>query len=149
MGIWSFWLILAIGFFISEVFTLSLTCLYIGIGALAATVSAIAGCEWTGSIIAFLVATFVVFMLTFHWRETILQRLHKNPASSYATGMESLIGRTGKVEQLNGKLKVRIDGDIWDVAPSDSGKTLLPDSQVRITGYDSIVLKAEVYSNQL
>ena len=141
MGIWSFWLILGVGFLIAEVLTLSLTCLYIGIGALAAVVAAFLGADWLGTIITFTAATAFLYALTYRWRQRLLKALHKG-ADHTATGMDALIGRTGTVE-MSDMARVRIDGDSWQVRPVHRDMTLHPGENVRVVGYDSIILTVE------
>lgn len=143
MGIWSFWLILAVGFLIAEVFTLSATCLYIGIGALAAMVCALLGGGWLPTIITFVGATAILYFATYHWRHRLIRCLHKGTEGSSATGMDALIGRTGTVMAAPDCLRMRIDGDIWQIRPAKHVLELLPGQQVRVVGYDSIILTVE------
>ena len=141
MGIWSFWLILGVGFLIAEVFTLSTTCLYIGIGALIAMWAAFLGADWLGSIITFIVATSLLYVLTYKWRAKLLRILHKG-AEHTATGMDALIGRTGQVE-ISDMPRIRIDGDNWQVRPTRHDMNLRQGESVRVVGYDSIILTVE------
>ena len=60
MGLWSFWLILAVGFLVAELLTMSTTCLYVGTGALVAMVCALLGGEWIATIITFVAATAIL-----------------------------------------------------------------------------------------
>lgn len=141
MGIWSFWLILGAGFLIAEVFTLSTTCLYIGTGALVAMCAAFLGADWLGSIIAFIVATTLLYLLTYKWRGQLIKALHRG-AEHTATGMDALIGRTGRVE-IADMPRVRIDGDSWQIRPARHDMTLRKGENVRVVGYDSIILSVE------
>ena len=141
MGLWSFWLILGVGFLIVEVLTMSTTCLYIGLGALVSMIVALSGGEWTITIIAFVVATVVLYLATYHWRGRIIKFLHRGSGHD-ATGMDALIGRTGRVI-VSDRIRMRIDGDTWEIRPVRSDMTLLPDEEVRVVGYDSIVLSVE------
>lgn len=142
MGIWSFWLILAVGFLIAEVFTLSATCLYIGIGALAAMTCALLGGEWIATIITFVAATAILYLATFHWRSSLIKFLHKGVSHS-ATGMDALIGRTGTLYKAHDCMRMRIDGDYWQVRPARHEHILIPGEEVRVVGYDSIILTVE------
>lgn len=145
MGIWSFWLILGLAFLIAEVLTTSLTCLYIGIGALAGMGVALSGCGWTCTIITFIVATTLLYCATYRWRTKILGWLHKG-APHGATGMDALIGRTGEIE-LADCPRIRIDGDVWQAKPAKGETALKAGDRVRVTGYDSIVLRVERVEN--
>lgn len=144
MGLWTFWLILAVGFLIGEVFTLSTTCLYIGVGAVAAMVCALLGGEWIATIITFTGATIILYLATFRWRKQIVGHLHKD-APAIATGMDALIGRTGTLTAASDSLRMRIDGDVWQVRPLNQKQTLQPGDNVRVVGYDSIILTVEKY----
>lgn len=141
MGTWSFWLILGVGFLIAEVLTVSTTCLYLGLGALAAMCAAFMGGDWLATIVTFIAATSLLYLLTYKWRDRLLRLLHKGAAHT-ATGMDALIGRTSIVEDAD-TLRIRIDGDLWQVRPAKSENALHPGEKVRVVGYESIILTVE------
>lgn len=141
MGIWSFWLILGSGFLIAEVLTVSTTCLYIGLGALAAMCLALAGGGWVATVVTFIASTVLLYALTYRWRGRLLRMLHKG-ATHGATGMDALIGRTSQIE-ITDCPRIRIDGDMWKVNPARPGEPLNAGTTVRVTGYDSIILTVE------
>ncbi len=143
MGLWSFWLILGVGFLIAEAFTLSATCLYIGVGAMIAMVCAILGGGWIPTIITFVVATIILYLATYHWRTRLMRCLHKGTEGRGATGMDALIGRTGTVIAAPDCLRMRIDGDVWQIRPAKYMPELIPGQKVRVVGYDSIILSVE------
>ena len=142
MGLWSFWLILGGGFLVAELLTMSTTCLYVGTGALAAMVCALLGGGWIATIVTFVAATGLLYALTYRWRGRLVEALHKG-AEHTATGMDALIGRTGTVVQASDCLRMRIDGDVWQVRPSKHGSPIAPGEEVRVVGYDSIILTVE------
>lgn len=142
MGIWSFWLVLAVGFFVAEVFTLSTVCLYIGFGAVFAMVASWLGCEWIGSIITFVASTTILYLATYRWRKNLNNWLHKG-ASHTATGMDALIGRKSKIINIGDSNRIKIDGDTWQVESALHGAYLKVGDTVRVVGYDSIILKVE------
>ncbi len=142
MGLWSFWLILGVGFLVAELLTMSMTCIYVGIGALAAMVCALLGGEWIPSIIVFVASTALLYLTTYRWRHKITAILHRG-ASHTATGMDALIGRTGTVMEAPDSLRMRIDGDVWKVRPARHDAELKPGDRVRVVGYDSIILSVE------
>ncbi len=146
MGLWSFWLILGAGFLVAELLTMSTTCLYVGTGALAAMVAALLGGDWIVTILAFVVFTTLLYATTYRWRHRLIKALHKG-AEHGATGMDALIGRTGVVFEAPDCLRMRIDGDIWQVRPSKHGAPILPGEEVRVVGYDSIILSVEPTGN--
>lgn len=142
MELWSFWLILAVALLVIELFTLSTVCLYVGIGALAAMVAAFFSEEWSITIITFVVSTGVIYLATYRWRKKLFSWLHRG-SSKTSTGMDALIGRTGTVIKAPDSLRIRIDGDVWQVRPSRHDSVILPGKEVRVTGYDSIILTVE------
>lgn len=143
MGLWSFWLILAVGFLITEVLIMSTTCLYIGLGALAAMVCALLGGEWIATILTFVGSTVLLYLATYHWHNKLIDYLHKG-APHVVTGMDALKGRTGTVFSSSDGLRMRIDGDVWQVRSADSRVILHPGDQVRVVGNDSIILTVEI-----
>lgn len=142
MGLWSFWLILGAGFLVAELLTLSTTCLYVGIGALAAMVAALIGGDWVVTLVTFVAFTALLYAFTYRWRKSLVKALHKG-AEHTATGMDALIGRTGTVIKAPDCLRMRIDGDIWQVRPAKHGYPIQPGEEVRVVGYDSIILTVE------
>lgn len=142
MGLWSFWLILGVGFLVAELLTMSTTCLYVGTGALAAMVCALLGGDWIATTVTFVGATGVLYATTYRWRNRIVKALHSG-AEHTATGMDALIGRTGTVVQAQDCLRMRIDGDVWQVRPVKHSAPLIPGEEVRVVGYDSIILNVE------
>lgn len=145
MGLWSFWLILGVGFLVAELLTISTTCLYVGIGALAAMVCSFLGGEWPATILTFVVATVVLYLATFRYRHDLVKVLHKGSGHA-ATGMDALIGRTGTVIDAPDCLRMRIDGDVWQVRGVGRNSSIAPGEEVRVVGYDSIILIVEKQS---
>lgn len=141
MSIWSFWLILAVGFMIAEVMVLFLTCLYVAFGALAAMGCALFGGGWQESIIVFVVSTTLLYIATFRFRAKLSSLLHKS-GSNAATGMDALIGRVGRID-MSDPTRMRIDGDVWQVRASSPDVDLQPGDEVKVLTYDSIVLIVE------
>lgn len=146
MGLWSFWLILGVGFLVAELLTMSTTCLYVGTGALAAMVCALLGGGWIATIVTFVAATVLLYATTYRWRHRLISALHKG-AEHTATGMDALIGRTGTVIKAPDCLRMRIDGDVWQIKPAKHGSSIAPGKEVRVVGYDSIILTVEAIEN--
>ena len=142
MGLWSFWLILGAGFLVAELLTLSTTCLYVGTGALAAMAAALLGGDWVVTIVTFVAFTALLYASTYRWRNRLVKALHKG-AEHTATGMDALIGRTGTVIKAPDCLRMRIDGDVWQVRPAKHAAPLMPGEEVRVVGYESIILTVE------
>ncbi len=145
MGIWSLWLFVGAGFLIAELLTMSTTCLYVGLGALIAMCAAFLGGDWLATILTFVVSTGILFAATYRLRHRLISALHKD-AEHGATGMDALIGRTGKVFAATDTYRMKIDGDVWQVQPASHECDLTPGEEVRVVGYDSIILKVEKLS---
>ncbi len=142
MGLWSFWLMLGAGFLVAELLTMSTTCLYVGTGALAAMVAALLGGGWIVTIVTFVVFTGLLYASTYRWRHSLVKALHKG-AENGATGMDALIGRTGIVLAAPDCLRMKIDGDVWQVRAAKHEAALKAGDEVRVVGYESIVLTVE------
>ncbi len=142
MGIWSFWLILGVGFLVAELLTMSTTCLYVGTGALVAMVAALVGCEWLGSILTFVAFTGMLYAVTYRWRHRLVKALNKG-AEHGATGMDALIEQAGEGVAAPACRRRRIDGDVWQIRGARRDLTLHAGEEVRVVGYESIVLLVE------
>ncbi len=126
----------------AELLTMSTTCLYVGTGALASMVAALLGGGWLETIVTFVVFTGLLYALTYRWRNHLIKALHKGSEHT-ATGMDALIGRTGTVVAASDCLRLKIDGDVWQVRAAKHGAPLQPGEEVRVVGYDSIILTVE------
>ena len=104
-------------------------------------IAAFLGGEWIETILTFVGATALLYILTYHWRHRIVKFLHRGSQHA-VTGMDALIGRTGRVI-ISDRARMRIDGDTWEVRPAKEETLLSPDQEVRVVGYDSIVLSVE------
>lgn len=141
MELWTFWLVLAAVLLIVELFTQSLVCLYVGLGAICAVVSCVAGAEWAGAIVTFAASTTLLYLTTSRYSKRLLARLHRTDSDA-RTGMEALIGRTGTVE-LTDRARVKIDGDTWQIRPTASSAELRHGASVRIVATHSAILEVE------
>ncbi len=130
---------MAVGFLVAELLSMSTVCLYIGAGALAAMVCALLGGEWIGTILTFVIATIVLYLTTYGWRKRLIASLHRT-SEDIATGMDALVGRTGTVISSGDSLRMRIDGDVWQVRPASGNYALRAGQKVKVDGYDSIIV---------
>lgn len=143
MAVWTFWLILAVSFLIIELFTQSLTCLYVGVGALCAMTYSIFYHGWGESILVLTVATAIFWLSTMRLRRRMLAFLHKS-ADTTATGMDALVGRVGIVD-VTDRPRMKIDGDYWQVRlPKSSAVSLRHGDRVKVVSFDSAVLEVEI-----
>lgn len=141
MGLWTFWLVLAVGLLVAELFSQSLTCLYVGVGAACAMTACLLGGGWLASTVTFVASTAILYFSTIKLRRRLLARLH-HTAEKTATGMDALVGRTAEVK-VTDRPRVRIDGDVWAVRSAAPGVGVAEGDKVRVVGYDSIVLIVE------
>lgn len=141
MELWAFWLVLAVGLLVAELFSQSLTCLYVGLGAACGMAACLLGGGWPASVLTFVASTVILYFSTMKWRRHLLDRLHRT-ADTGATGMDAIVGRMAVVN-VTDRPRVRIDGDTWSVKSARPGEKLSEGQRVRIVGYDSIILIAE------
>lgn len=142
MDVWTFWLILAAVFLIIELFTQSLTCLYLGLGALCAMLCSLAGAGWSVTISVLIISTLAIFLSTMRLRTRLLSYLHREAKNS-STGMEALIGRKGKIE-ISDRPRIKIDGDTWLIRPSNPDTPLQHGKEAIVISYDSTILEVDI-----
>ncbi|WP_289159069.1 NfeD family protein [uncultured Muribaculum sp.] len=140
MSLWIMWLIAAALLLVLELITGWIATFCVGMGCLVASVMDIAGCslQWQ------LAGVVVGVILAFIFLAPFVNRLRKSRAhtEAYNSNMDALIGREIPVERpipANGLGRVRIDGDSWQ-ARSSHGEPVESGVNVKVTGYDSIIL---------
>lgn len=135
------WLAIAILLVIIEVLTTSAIALCLAIGALAASIAALFGAcfELQLMVLAVAMLASLVFVPRLLKRYKGLFKTGKDAVSN----MDALIGREAVVEANiidgNSTLRVKIDGDRWQVRVTD-GAELVAGDRVKVCGYDSIIL---------
>ncbi len=116
---WMVWLIVAITFFIVEIFTPGFVIACLGIGALGAAVVALLGVSLTGQLIGFAVAALGAFLIIrpLYFRYLV----HDSP--SVQTNVQALVGRKGivveAIEPLAQHGRVKIGGEDWKASTAD------------------------------
>lgn len=137
--VWQLWLLGAILLFCLEIFTPGFILACFGVGALLAIPVTLLGGSWLVQVIAFcigsLLALWLLQPLMCQWFAT----------HDVVTGMDALIGKHVRITEAippTGEGLVAVDGDTWR-AISPSGLAIPAGTQVRITGYHSIVLEVE------
>ncbi|MDE6235068.1 MAG: NfeD family protein [Muribaculaceae bacterium] len=139
MSLWSLWLIIAIIFFVTELFSQSVWALCVALGALAAMICSMADLSvvWQGtSLVAVCLLAYIALL---PW----LKRVYMRNSRPIATGMDALIGRRGFLieEVAPGRLgRVRIDGDNWQVRAAEEKISIPAGTEVKVLAYDSIIL---------
>ncbi len=135
------WLGIAFVLFILELFIPSgFALLCFAVGALAATLAALAGVNIYVQLVAFTVITLLSFIFI---QPFLISHLNKRSKERPKTNADALIGKTARViETIHGKAKtgiVAIDGDRWQ-AFSENGDEIKEGEMVEVTAINSIIL---------
>ena len=143
LPVWQLWLIAAFFLFALEIVTPGFVLACFGMGALLAIPAALFGWSWLVQVICFCVGSLVALWLL----QPLMCRWFR--AHDAKTGMDALIGRRvfvrERIEPGDQGGRVAVDGDVWR-AVSEGGEALEPGREVRITGYQSVVLIVEPLS---
>jgi len=140
--IWHIWLIVAIIFFILEIFLPSFVVFNFGVGALFGTLAAALGLN-----IQWQVFIFSIFSLTsFFIVRPLLKKWAYKRSHNVATNMDALIGRIGvvteKIDLSKNTGRVKVDGDDW-MARSPDGIIIEKENIVKVIKVESIVMLVE------
>ncbi len=123
--LWIAWVIAGIAFAIAEVFTLGFVLLWFGVGAIAASLVALAGFSVTIQVVVFLVVSIV---LTIASRTIFDATLLRNRTPKLKMGVDALPGQIGTVvEPSKGALAegaVKVVGATWTAFPVDGEEPL-------------------------
>ena len=127
--IWWVWMALAAILLIGEILTAGFFLIWFSAGAAAAGILALLGIGRPAQIIVFALVSGILFVFGRRFAERVTA---KQPPG---VGADRFIGLVGTVlEEINNNSnsgKVRIGQDIWR-ASSSSGKTIAPDSHIRV-----------------
>ena len=140
LPVWQLWLVVALILFALEVITPGFILACFGVGALLAIIPALFGGSWLIQAIFFGVGSLLALWLL----KPLMARWFA--ARDTKTGMDALIGRKAFVSEAikvgDGGGRIAVDGDSWR-AISSVTHDLPAGSEVRITGYTSLVLQVE------
>lgn len=138
---WHIWIIVALLFFIMEIFTPGFAVACLSIGAIGGAVASACDIALKYQILAFAISTLLAFVLV---RPVILKLFH-NKSKEVATNTNALIGRQAIVsEEIKPAIggRVKIDGDDWKAITTE-GKSIEVDKVVKILKVDSVILTVE------
>ena len=139
--IWQLWLVAAFILFALEVLTPGFILACFGVGALVAIPVAALGLSWLIQIIAFCVGSLLALWLL----QPLMCRWFQSHDTK--TGMDALIGRRVFVSEeiLPGDAggRVAVDGDSWRAVAHGTTESIPAGTEVRIRGYQSLVLEVE------
>ena len=123
--LWIAWVVAGIAFAIAEVFTLGFVLLWFGVGAIAASLVALAGFSVTIQVVVFLAVSIV---LTIASRTIFDAALLRNRTPQLKMGVDALPGQVGTVvEPSKGALAegaVKVVGATWTAFPADGEEPL-------------------------
>ena len=115
---WHVWLIVALVFFILEIFTTGIAVICFSFGAVGSCIAALCGANLTWQVIVFAIVTLVSFIFI---RPMLIKLFYKKGKNEVKTNMEALIGRKGIVSEaidpVTGSGRVKVDGDDWTTSP--------------------------------
>ncbi len=139
--LWIVWVVAGVAFAVAEVFTLGFVLLWFGVGAIAASLVALAGLSVTLQVVVFLG---VSIALTIASRTIFENALFRNRGPQLKTGVASLPGQVGTVtEASHGALKegaVKVFGSTWTAFPAAGEEPLEIGDQVSVERVDGATI---------
>ena len=138
---WHIWIIVALIFFIMEIFTPGFAVACLSIGAIGSSIASACGLELKFQILVLAIATLLAFVLV---RPVVLKLFH-NKSKEVLTNVDALVGKMAIVSEeikpvVGGRVKV--DGDDWKAVTAD-GSPVEAGKVVRILKVDSVILTVE------
>ncbi|HUR14437.1 MAG TPA: NfeD family protein [Mycobacteriales bacterium] len=136
MADWVFWVVLAGGLMVAELFTLTFVLGLFSVAALAAGVAALVGLPLVADLTVFAGASGVLW-----WLVKPLERSHRRQPA-LATGTAALTGQKGLVteEVTTHAGRVTLGGESWAARSLSPGLVLLPGSHVAVAEVDGATL---------
>lgn len=138
LQLWHIWVIIALIFFIIEIFTTGFAVACFSFGALAAAIGSALHLSLIWQLLLFAVFTFIAFVYV---RPLIIKSFYKSGGAQ--TNADALIGRKGRVSQdidpARGYGRVAIDGDDWKAVSVDGG-AIAKGTPVEVVSIDSVIL---------
>lgn len=138
--LWIVWIIAGVAFAIAEVFTLGFVLLWFAVGAIGASLVALAGLGVGWQVFVFLT---VSILLTVASRTILEKTLFQHRGAGLKTGIASLPGKTGTVvEAANGSSEgaVKVFGSTWTAIPVHGEDPLEVGERVTVDRIDGNVI---------
>ncbi len=143
LSAWVIWVIIALFFFILEIFTTGFAVACFSVGAIAAAIAAGLGLGLAWQLILFSLLTFLAFVTV---RPLVLKHFYQSEEAQRKSNVDALIGRSARVtEEINNserKGRVAIDGDDWR-AVSACNRIISAGENVTVKKVDSIILTVD------
>ena len=139
MEIWHIWVIVALVFFVIEMFTSDFSVICLSFGCFGAAIGAGCNLEFKIQLLIFAIVTLLAFALI----RPALKKLITRNRKEVATNADALIGRQAIVsETINPETqqgRVAIDGDDWK-AVSEDNTPIEKGTRVEVVSRESIIL---------
>jgi membrane protein implicated in regulation of membrane protease activity len=137
--LWHIWLIIALIFFIMEIFIPSFVLFNFGIGALIGSLAAGLNMALEWQILFFSLGTLMSFFLV----RPLMRKYAYQKSMDYKSNVDALVGRLALVtEEINNKNNqglISLDGDIWKARTPDN-EIIAKGNLVEIVHINSIIL---------
>lgn len=142
MELWIIWLIATAVLLIVELLSNVVATLCMAVGCFVSSILALLGFGVVAPVIGMVAGVILAFIFIAPLVNRLHARRHRD-REAYNSNMNALIGRIAEVSKpfAGGSEpgRARIDGDNWQIRSVD-GATLERGMQVKVVGYDSIVL---------
>ena len=140
-NLWILWIVVGIALAVAEAFTLGFVLLWFGVGALVAGAVALAGGGFVVQVLAFLIVSAVLTVLS---RTIFEQVFFRDKGARVKMGMASLPGQVATVvESSHGALgegAVKVFGSTWTAYPVDGEEPLEEGESVTVERVEGAVL---------
>jgi len=132
------WIVLALVFFVAEIFTAGFVLLFFGVGALAGAVVAFFGLGMAWQLVAFIVVSIVTILLSRPFAERISSKGPQNVAGDRVLGKHAVVLQT--IDPIANTGMVRVNTEEWRAENVDGG-SIAKDSVVKVVGVDGVRLR--------
>jgi membrane protein implicated in regulation of membrane protease activity len=137
--IWQIWLIVAVIFFIVEIFSSTFVFLCFSLGCIVSSIFAYFG---VGTGVQFLVFSIITFISFFTVRPLMLKYAYRK-SDKVKTNADALVGCKGRVTEIinieKNTGRVYVNGDDWK-AESEDGEIIQQDEQIEVKEVNSTIL---------
>ncbi len=136
MADWVFWVVVAGGLMVAELFTLTFVLGLFSVAAVLAGLAAFVGVPVVGELAVFAASSGVLW-----WMVKPLERTHRRQPA-LPTGTAALTGRAALVtEEVSAHTgRVTLGGESWAARPLNPGLTIAPGSHVSVAQVDGATL---------
>ncbi len=137
------WMVLAILFFIAEIFTTGFFIIIFGVGALLASLAAFLGVGFVGQLLVFVVGSAIALFLTRPLAERISQPEPQGVAIDRVLGKQAVVLQT--IDPIANTGMVRVETEEWRAESAD-GSVIPKGSVVEVLGVEGVRLKVRPVS---